>query len=165
MHVNRRSAARLCAAAAALFALSSFTVAARAASDGRALLVPVDRLIRAIDAGSGSGIAAAYVLAPTIVDEFAPYRWTGDGAARHWSRDFAAVARDASLTRVRVVRHAPAYVSSAGGRAWLVVPTEYHYDLAGKPQLETAAWTFVLVRADGAWHIEASTWAKTAGAP
>ncbi len=138
--------------------------AAPAASNERALLVPIDRLVLAIDAGSAGGIAAAYVAAPTIVDEFAPFHWSRDGAARQWFRDFSTVARSASLTHIRVVRHAPTYVSFAGPRAWLVIPTDYHYDAAGKPQTESAAWTFVLLRERGSWRIEASTWAKTAGA-
>jgi hypothetical protein len=37
--------------------------------------------------------------------------------------------------------------------------------VAGKAQRESAAWTFVLVSGARGWRIEASTWAKTAGAP
>jgi hypothetical protein len=130
-----------------------------------ALLRPVDVLVRGIDARSAGTIASAYVFAPTIVDEFAPFRWSGGAAAAHWYREFSRVATAAALEHIRVIRHAPSYVAAAGGRAWLVVPTDYLYDVAGKAARESAAWTFVLVSGASGWRIEASTWAKTAGAP
>ena len=155
-----------CAGLAAALHYSTFgATAATAAPSTATLLVPVDRLIRGIDAQSAGTIASAYVFAPSIVDEFAPFRWSGGAAATRWYRDFAAVAKTSGLAHIRVLRHAPSYTSFVSGRAWLVVPTDYAYDVAGKAQRESAAWTFVLVSGARGWRIEASTWAKTAGAP
>ncbi len=166
---RRRSSALkrsfFCAALAAALHDSGAASPAAAAPSTATLLVPIDRLIRGIDTQSIGTIASAYVFAPSIVDEFAPFRWSGGAAATRWSRDFAEDARTSGLTHVRVVRHAPSYTSFAHGRAWLVVPTDYSYDVAGKAQRESAAWTFVLVSGARGWRIETSTWAKTAGAP
>jgi hypothetical protein len=138
--------------------------AAAEAPGTSALLQPIDRLIRGSDAGYAREISVAYVSAPTIVDEFAPFHWSGEGAAIRWAHGFTSVATASQLSHIHVVRHAPSYVTVMGRHAWLVVPTDYEYDAAGKPQRESAAWTFVLYYAAGGWRIEASTWAKTAGA-
>jgi hypothetical protein len=149
-------------AAASLQALPALAAPAPTTAQ---LLAPVDRLIAAIDAGSGSGIAAAYVAAPSIVDEFAPFHWSGSGAALQWFNGFSAVARESALSHIAVVHHKPSYIAVDGRHAWIVVPTDYHYQVAGKAQVESAAWTFVLASSAGAWKIESSTWAKTSGAP
>ncbi len=158
-----------CASLAVTAATSSLAPSAASAASSdpstAALLRPIDVLVRGIDARSAGTVASAYVFAPAIVDEFAPFRWSGGAAAARWYRDFSGVATTAALEHIRVIRHAPSYVMVSGGRAWLVVPTDYLYDVAGKAQRESAAWTFVLVSGARGWRIEASTWAKTAGAP
>lgn len=146
-------------------ALAPCAARAATAPSTAVLLAPIDRLIRGIDDASPAGISQAYVFAPTIVDEFAPFRWSGGAAAVRWFRGFAADAGEAHLSHIRVTRHAPSYSSVAGGRAWLVIPTDFEYVVGGKAQRESAAWTFVLVSGRNGWRIEDSTWAKTAGAP
>ncbi len=146
-------------------ALASAIVASHASANAAQALLPVapiEALVSAIDRGDEGAVSRAYTNDATIVDEFAPFRWTGAGAARHWARDFAAGNRAGGVTSVAVSHGGPRFAQIAGDRAWLVVPATFRYRAAGRAEREEAAWTFVLVRAGGRWRIAASTWAKTA---
>lgn len=131
------------------------------AADDAALLRPIEALVVAIERGDTAGIARAYAPDPSIVDEFAPFRWTGSDAAKRWARGFAASNNAGNVTDVGLTHEKPRFVTRSGERAWLVYPAKFTFRVGGKPAWETAAWTFALVRIAGAWRIEASTWAKT----
>jgi hypothetical protein len=164
----KRSSFVLAAVAAVAVLLAGPVPRASAATDP-ALIAPVDHLITAILAKDAKGLAAAYDASPSIVDEFAPFTWTGSGAPVAWARDFAALQRTDGITAPHVVRGTPqtANVSPDGRRAYLVVPTTFAYLMKGKPTKETGTWTFVLARpATGApWRIASSTWGTTRTTP
>lgn len=130
-----------------------------------ALVARVDALIASIEANDVRGTSAAYVAAPIVVDEFAPFTWAGPGAAAAWSHDFADLRRSLVATNVRVTHRAALTVDLAddGRRAYIVFPTAYTFRAKGVPTKESGIWTFVFVRAAKAapWLIATSTWATT----
>ncbi|MBD5656397.1 MAG: hypothetical protein IAI50_14625 [Candidatus Eremiobacteraeota bacterium] len=135
----------------------------RAADDVSALglLQPIDLLVASANSGLSSGVVAAYVPAPTIVDEFTPFRWSGSQASSRWLHDFGVATKSEGMTRLNLQRHAPSYMRVSGNRAWVIVPMDLTFYMKSKRQKEEGAWTFVLAWVGRAWHIESSSWAQT----
>jgi hypothetical protein len=136
----------------------------RAAADDASalgLLQPIDLLVASANSGLPSGVVAAYVPSPTIVDEFAPFRWSGEKASARWLSDFVSATRSQGMTRLNLQRHAPSYMRVNGTRAWVIVPMDLTFYMKRKRLKEEGAWTFVLAWAGNAWHIDSSSWAQT----
>jgi hypothetical protein len=147
-----------------LFALlSTLPGVARAADDASSLglLQPIDLLIASANSKLPSGVLAAYVPAPTIVDEFAPFQWSGSKASSRWLHDFGSATRLEGMTGLNLQRHAPSYMRVNGSRAWVIVPMDLTFYKAGTRQREEGAWTFVLVWSGRSWRIDTSSWAQT----
>jgi len=125
------------------------------------LLQPIDLLVASTNSDLPSGVTSAYVAAPTIVDDFAPFRWSGPGAAANWLHDFQASTRFEGMSRLNMVRHAPSYLRVTGSKAWAVVPMEMTFYMKAKRRSEEGSWTFVLVWNGKAWRIDSSAWAQT----
>jgi len=146
---------------ALVFSVAPQGVAAADDVSALGLLQPVDLLVASTNSNLPSGVAAAYVAAPTIVDDFAPFRWSGEGAPLRWLRDYRAGTRSEGMTRLNLVRHAPSYLRVSGSRAWAVVPMEVSFYMKAKRRSEEGSWTFVLVWNGKEWRIESSAWAQT----
>ena len=136
---------------------------AKAADDASTLglLQPIDLLIASTNSQLGSGVGAAYVPSPTIVDEFTPFQWSGPAASTRWLHDFAAATKSEGMTRLNLLRHAPSYMRVNGSRAWVIVPMDLTFYMKGHRQKEEGAWTFVLAWSGHSWLIGSSSWAQT----
>lgn len=142
--------------------VAALPVAARADDvSSLGLLAPIDLLVASTNSRLPSGVAAAYVPAPTIVDEFAPFRWSGTRASTLWLRDFGKAIKSEGMTGTNLQRHAPSYMRVNGTRAWVIVPMDLTFYMKSKRRREEGAWTFVLIHDSGAWRIDSSSWAQT----
>ena len=144
-----------------IFSLAS---AARAtAATDPALVEPVDRLIAAILTNDAGRIARTYAPSPLIVDEFAPFTWSGGAAPAAWLRGFVAAGKAGAVTAMHVT-HGPvatANLSDDSRRAYVIFPSAFAYRAKGVPVRETGTWAFVMMRESrrAPWRIVASTWA------
>jgi hypothetical protein len=145
-----------------LFALvASFafvTPAVAAPSDP--LMVPIHQFVdgfndghvkHALEAFAGPGVA--------IIDDVPPHVWTGPRAMATWMKDITAAQSKAGITGATLTLENPTRELSEGARAYVVVPSIYHFSLHGKPQHETSHVTFALQKVAGAWLIAGWTWA------
>ncbi len=157
---------RLALLVVSLTLFCSSNVPAGAATADPAVLKPIDAIIAGANAGNVSSIVAAYTSDAVIIDEFAPYRWSGPNAAATWFADFGAFLKKLKVTEPKIGRSAPSWVhpnkSFPGpkGSAYVVVPATFTYKAGGKAQKETGSWTFVLVQTANGWKVQASAWAK-----
>ena len=143
----------------ALALLTAMPAAARAAD----VNTPINDFIDGFNQGDTKRGFGAY--APgnvVIVDEFAPHIWTGPQAAQNWAADYGTHAKTDGITDGSVSHQAPTRVQMSGDLAYVLVPAEYTYKEKGKPQAETAQFTFVLKMVDGAWKIAAWNYAGEA---
>lgn len=135
---------------------------AQAAEPDPAILATVDAAIAAINAGSVDSAKAAYADAPAaIVDDFAPFVWSGKTAVDDYTHDLKAILAKYGISDWRFQRHQPRYILATDDHAWVIVPATFPFLLGGKPQAVAADWTFVLVKQDGRWRIQVSAFGDT----
>lgn len=94
-----------------------------------------------------------------VVDEFAPYHWTGASAHADWYAGLQkSMAQDHSKD-LSLKLAAPDQLSVNGDRAYAVFPTIITSSVHGKTTNEHGALAFALEKSAGAWHIASWTWA------
>ncbi len=94
-----------------------------------------------------------------IVEDFAPYVFSGKDAAAQWNAGFrhhAIPLRDLKFS------FGPAHdFERTGDRVFLVLPTTWRGFYKGRRFEEHGAWSFVLKNAAGQWRILAYGWGAT----
>jgi ketosteroid isomerase-like protein len=123
------------------------------------VMAPIRQGIDGFNKGDTKTAFAAYSKGDvTMVDEFAPFRWTGPNAVEAWSDAYAKHAAATGVTDGTVKYGEPTRTEIAGSLAYVVVPTVYLYKDHGKDTAEEGSLTFLLrAEADG-WKIRGWTW-------
>jgi ketosteroid isomerase-like protein len=98
--------------------------------------------------------------APTaIVDEFAPYHWTGPTANADWYAGLQKGMAAENATDIALKLAAPDQLGVNGDKAYAVFPTIITDKKNGKPTSEHGQFAFALEKSDAAWHITSWAWA------
>lgn len=129
--------------------LSSPAVAAPADEAAAA----VGRILDRFNGGDAQAFVAAHADNALIVDEFAPYQWSGARVAERWLRDYGKDAAKRGISGGRVDHGAPLQASSDGAHAYVVLPTTYRFTQNGKPMAGKGSMTFVMVKSGAEWKI------------
>lgn len=151
------------ALAALLAAGASPAAAAQQSASGTLLATVMKPIIAALNAantGNFKLLHAQYAAGSAIVDEFAPFEWTGANAQDRWFADFGKAADELKMTDTKLVAGAPKYHYVAGTRAYVVVPLSVTAKIAGKPYTESGSLAFTLRQVGSAWKISGQAWAK-----
>ncbi len=141
-----------------MLALLVTSAVADAADSG--VLIPIQTFIRASNAGDRAAVIAAFTSDSTIVDEFAPFRFSAPHAAAEWYDGSGPDQTAHGVTDAHSSIGAPKFVTVAGSRAYVVVPSVYAYKIHGKPAKETGLMACTLVRRGAKWKISSMAWAK-----
>lgn len=97
----------------------------------------------------------------SIIDEFAPYAWSGSNACKQWSDDYADDAKKNGVTEPSVTLGRPRHLDVSGDRAYVVMPAAYDYKQNGKPMKEAASTlTVALQKTAAGWRIASWAWGK-----
>jgi hypothetical protein len=141
-----------------LFAIALLSPAAIAATT-QEVTKPIRQFIDGFNPGDVKSAFAAYAPGDiTIVDEFAPHRWTGPHAPQEWAADYEKHAKATGVTDGKVDYGEPTRTEIEGAVAYVVVPTVYVFKEHSKALQEEGQMTFVLHSEDGAWKISGWTW-------
>ena len=129
------------------------------AATGEDVVAPLRQFIDAFNKGDTAGAYATYAKGEiTIVDEFAPHRWTGTHAAQDWATAYDKHAQVTGVSDGQVKYGAPTRIEREGEFAYVIMPTEYLYKEHGKAMDEKGQITAVLHKEGDAWKIQAWTW-------
>lgn len=129
------------------------------AATGEDVAAPLRQFIDAFNKGDTVAAYATYAKGEiTIVDEFAPHRWSGPHAAQDWAAAYDKHAQATGVSDGQVKYSAPTRIEREGELAYVILPTEYFYKEHGKAMKEKGSITAVLHKEDGAWKIRAWTW-------
>jgi hypothetical protein len=101
----------------------------------------------------------------SIIDEFAPYTWSGAKAFDNWGAAFDANSKALGITEAKVTLGAPMVRNVTSGQAYLIYPSAYTYKLKGTSMRETGRVALVLRKEASAWKIAAWTWTGTVPKP
>jgi hypothetical protein len=98
-----------------------------------------------------------------IVDEFAPYLWSGHNAPQRYLTDLGKLGAATESSGVRFDHAAPIRAESNGNSAYIVLPTILRLEVGGKALSAAGQSTFVMTRSGGAWKI--ASWTYSAPQP
>jgi hypothetical protein len=146
--------------AAALW-FTSAPVAASPTMPTSAMMAPIKAIAAAINANDLAVLKKFYTSSPVIIDEYAPYRWSGPNAVPTWFAVFGAFLTTAKITEGHVTLADPSYFDATNDRAEIIMPATFSFLIAGKPGADSGLWTFVLVKSGSSWKAESSAWART----
>jgi ketosteroid isomerase-like protein len=125
----------------------------------------IQKFGEAFNKGDVKAAKALHVAKPVIIDELAPYLWSGSGAFDGWLADLGKSEKAEGKTEGTVTISAPSREVVAGDHAYVIAPATYSYKQKGKSWRETAQITFVLTKVAAAWKIAAWTWTGPDGVP
>ena len=146
----------------ALVLTSVLLAGAAPAAPPSELLQPIRTVLNAFNAGSSAQLSDPYAPQTTVVDEIAPYTWTGAGAGQRWLADFMRFAARSKIVNGRVSMSPIKTFGISGNRAYVAVPIRYVGNMNRKPFVETGIWAFTLIRSRGEWMITTQSWGTSA---
>ncbi len=140
---------------AVVSAVLAFGAPALAAED--AVLEPIHGFIQASNANDLTHLSKYFTATPSLVDEFAPYHWSGPGAVQAWASGIAAASKQ-GMTDALLDYGPPRLIQHQGRHAYVVAPCTVSFKMKGKAQRETGVLTFALDRTSRGWRIAAMAW-------
>ena len=124
------------------------------------MMAPIDQVAAFIGSGGVGPATGAFASNDvTILENFAPYLFTGAAAVEAWARGM-----QAHLSGVTALRHQfgqPHNFSRDGDLVFLSLPTQWSGVLGGRAFMERGGWCFVLTKQGHEWRIRNYGWAVT----
>ena len=140
---------------------ASLLAAASPASDPSDAMATVTRFVAAFNKGDSAAAVAECAAQTSIIDEFAPYEWHGDGACGAWLSAWGADAQQKGITNAIVTLGKPSHIDVTGDRAYIVSPANYVWKQKGKPMKETGSILAIsLQKGASGWKMTGWSWAK-----
>lgn len=128
-----------------------------AASEQSDAIAPVHQFVDGFNKHDPNMSMAACAEQVSIIDDFAPYHWSGGCSA--WVDAYHAWAKQNGVTDAVVTLGNKPYIEVVGDQAYVVVPADFTNKQNGKPMKETGAkLTVVLHKGASGWLITAWTW-------
>jgi len=116
------------------------------------------KMVAALVSNDAATLRANCAASATVVDEFAPYVWSGADACAKWAAAFKAFAAQMKITNPKGTVKPNPLVDISGNRAYMTAQLRFDATMAGKPVPEEGTWTFVLVKSGGAWKVTNLAW-------
>lgn len=116
------------------------------------------KMIAALIADDAAALRANCAPSSTVVDEFAPYSWSGPDACARWAAAFKTFAAQAKLSGFKGTVAPKPFTDVTGSHAYVVAQVTFAAMMSGKPMSETGTWTFVLAKSGSAWKITSLAW-------
>lgn len=121
----------------------------------------VHQWVDSLNKGDAKTAIAACAEQTSIVDEFPPHEWHGDGACARWVTELDAYNQKLGLTDSIVTLKKPRRVDITADRAYVVAPTDFHFKENGKPGTELGAlFTVALHKGQAGWRITGWAWSR-----
>jgi len=131
------------------------------APESAAVMAVVNGFVDAFNKGDTRAAASVCAAQTSIIDEFPPHEWHGAGACAKWMNDYDFDAKKNGITGGLVTLGKARHVDVANGLAYVVVPTDYVYQMHGKPVKESGSTLTVALRKQaGSWRIAGWSWSK-----
>ena len=143
------------AAAAAL----TLTAPCAMAEDDAALMKPIDGFITSTGQGKTVEAFGYFTPSQSIIDEFAPYHWSGPKAASTWWAGFLADSKTSGMTEADMRLGQPKRILQSARHAYVVVPATLTFKLKGAAGHEDGVFAFTLDKTAKGWRIAAFSWA------
>ena len=125
-----------------------------------AMMAAVERVAAFIASGGAGAVDEVFAASDvTILENFAPYLFTGPAAVEAWT-----LGMQAHLSGLVGLRHRfgqPCDFSRSGDQVFLSLPTDWSGVARGRAFTEKGGWCFVLTKQGEAWRVRNYGWAVT----
>ncbi len=127
-----------------------------------AVEAPIRAMMDGFNKGDIGAVKALHVEAPTIVDNVAPFRWSGPNAFDEWLAALGKWETSEGITGGKVTFAPVVDEVVQGNRAYVVTRCTYVFKQKGHVMREDGYTSFVLVRTAAGWKVESWSWASPA---
>ncbi len=124
-----------------------------------AMLAPVAKIARFIAGGGEENLSAFAERGVAILENFAPYLFTGPDAVARWAAGMRAHAQ--TLSSMQHSFGQAQDFTADGDTAYFSLPTRWRGASKGVAFEEDGGWAFVLIRQGGEWRVRNYAWAVT----
>ena len=124
-----------------------------------AMLAAIEKVARFIETGADEYLAAFAERDVVILENFAPFLFTGPGAVTSWAKQMRDHARD--LTGLKHTFGLAQDYAADEAKAFFSLPTHWSGTSNGQPFHEDGGWAFLLVKQRGDWRVKSYGWAVT----
>jgi ketosteroid isomerase-like protein len=132
-----------------------------AASEQEDVMKTVHQWVDSLNKGDTQAAIAACAEQTSIVDEFPPHEWHGEGTCAKWAAELEAYNRKLGLTNSIVTLHKPRRIDIARDRAYVVAPADFRFKEHGKDGSELGAlFTVALQKGQAGWRITGWAWSR-----
>jgi ketosteroid isomerase-like protein len=119
--------------------------------------------VEAVNHGQMDKALDYYAPSVTIVDDLAPYRWTGPGAGGAWLTAMDANAKALAITGIEMRVTQVTRVEVAADHAYAIAPGRLSFTYKdGHRERAEGQLAFTLVKTPRGWKIDTQTWAGPA---
>jgi ketosteroid isomerase-like protein len=151
----------ICGLTAALMTCSSLAFAAPVDDAVASVTATLDKL----NGGDVDAFVTAHTDGALIVDEFAPFVWTGSGSVQKWLGDYGRDATTRGISAGRIDYGKPIQANGHENSAYIVLPTTYRFMQKGQKMAGAGSMTFVMARSGAGWKISSWTYAGATPTP
>jgi hypothetical protein len=142
-------------------AATMLTAGPAAAAEQDDVMKVVQQWVDSLNKGDPATAIAACAPNTSIIDEFAPYEWHGEGTCAKWVAELAAFNKSLGLTDGVTTLKKPRRIDITGDRAYVVAPMDFRYKENGKPGAEIdALFTVALQKMPAGWRITGWAWSR-----
>ena len=114
------------------------------------------------NAGDMDAFSAGHAQNAVIVDEFAPFVWTGADVPKRWIADYGKDAAANGISNGHMDYATPIRADASETAAYIVMPTIYSFQQSGKKKSAAGSMTFVMTKVGTDWKIASWTYSATA---
>ena len=123
-------------------------------------MVAVRRFVEGFNNDDVDAAQAACADETSIIDDFPPHQWSGQGATTRWYRDMVGFAAEYGMSDWSVMLDEPRHLIVSERNAYVVVPVAARWLEGETPAERTGSLAVALrERAEG-WRISAIAWAS-----
>ncbi|HEV2740522.1 MAG TPA: hypothetical protein VGU66_18325 [Candidatus Elarobacter sp.] len=116
------------------------------------------KMVAALTTNDATALRAACAPTSTVVDEFAPYSWSGADTCVRWSAAFKTFMRQVKMSDPKGTVAPHPFIDVTGNHAYVVAKVKFVAMMSGKPVSEEGTWAFVLAKSGAAWKITSLAW-------
>jgi hypothetical protein len=132
---------------------------AAAAYPDAAIMATVHGVVASLNVDKPNVVGGWFAPRSVVIDDFAPYSWSGLNAAVRWWTALDTANAKAGLANLRITARPVTQFDVSADIAYVVVPLDLSFTLKSKPQRQSGLWALTLHRSGGRWAIVSASWA------
>lgn len=126
--------------------------------DQVAIQSAVALMVDAVNQGDFSSAATCFTAEPVIVEDLAPFRWTGPTAVSEWLSAMGANAALTNVSEIKMTLKDAERIEVEQHRSYGCFPGTLSMSTEASELTAKGTLTCVLVRQEGSWLIDALVW-------